>query len=111
MKPAPNIAIQLIAARRDPIEDEMELTFRGVLSYTHYAAAVPELSKGRETKRHRVVIAGGGPTGLALALGLANAAWPVWCWNLTIRCVQAAGPEPSRAVRWKSWNNWASLMK
>ncbi|WP_423456053.1 FAD-dependent monooxygenase [Ottowia sp. VDI28] len=50
----------------------MELTFEEYFPYTHYAAAVPELSKGRETKRHRVVIAGGGPTGLALALGLAN---------------------------------------
>ncbi len=50
----------------------MELTFEEYFPYTHHTARVPELSAGTELKRHRVVIAGGGPTGLALALGLAN---------------------------------------
>lgn len=62
----------MIAAQRDSIEDEMELTFEEYFPYTHHAAFVPELSAGCEVKRHSVVIAGGGPTGLALALGLAN---------------------------------------
>lgn len=62
----------MTAAKRDPIEDEMELTFEEYFPYTHHAARVPELSAGSEARRHRVVIAGGGPTGLALALGLAN---------------------------------------
>lgn len=50
----------------------MELTFEEYFPYTHHAARVPELAKGCDTQRHSVVIAGGGPTGLALALGLAN---------------------------------------
>ncbi|TDY15776.1 3-(3-hydroxy-phenyl)propionate hydroxylase [Paraburkholderia sp. BL6665CI2N2] len=37
-----------------------------------YAAAVPMLDNGIETKRHAVTIVGGGPVGLAVALGLAN---------------------------------------
>lgn len=50
----------------------MELTFDEYFPYAHHAAHLPDLSAGNETTRHRVVIAGGGPTGLALALGLAN---------------------------------------
>ncbi|MET4577711.1 FAD-dependent monooxygenase [Ottowia thiooxydans] len=50
----------------------MELTFEEYFPYTHHAARVPELMDGCDTQRHSVVIAGGGPTGLALALGLAN---------------------------------------
>ncbi|WP_028603443.1 FAD-dependent monooxygenase [Ottowia thiooxydans] len=50
----------------------MELTFEEYFPYTHHAARVPELTDGCDTQRHSVVIAGGGPTGLALALGLAN---------------------------------------
>ncbi|WP_028224306.1 FAD-dependent oxidoreductase [Paraburkholderia ferrariae] len=38
----------------------------------HYAARIPELEAGRETRRHPVAIVGGGPVGLALALGLAR---------------------------------------
>jgi 3-(3-hydroxy-phenyl)propionate hydroxylase len=37
-----------------------------------YAAKVPQLGNGIETKRHAVTIVGGGPVGLAVALGLAN---------------------------------------
>lgn len=37
-----------------------------------YAARLPELDQGRETRRHAVTIAGGGPVGLAIALGLAR---------------------------------------
>jgi 3-(3-hydroxy-phenyl)propionate hydroxylase len=37
-----------------------------------YAAKVPKLNKGIETKRHAVTIVGGGPVGLTVALGLAN---------------------------------------
>ncbi len=37
-----------------------------------YAAALPPLVEGREVARHPVVIAGGGPVGFSLALGLAN---------------------------------------
>ena len=37
-----------------------------------YAAKVPKLDNGVETKRHAVTIVGGGPVGLTVALGLAN---------------------------------------
>jgi 3-(3-hydroxy-phenyl)propionate hydroxylase len=37
-----------------------------------YAARIPELDHGRETTRHAVTIVGGGPVGLAVALGLAR---------------------------------------
>jgi 3-(3-hydroxy-phenyl)propionate hydroxylase len=37
-----------------------------------YAARLPKLDNGVETKRHAVTIVGGGPVGLAVALGLAN---------------------------------------
>ena len=37
-----------------------------------YEATLPALANGAETKRHAVAIVGGGPVGLALALGLAN---------------------------------------
>ncbi|QGZ64410.1 FAD-dependent oxidoreductase [Paraburkholderia acidisoli] len=38
----------------------------------HYPARVPELDHGREKQRHAVTIVGGGPVGLAIALGLAK---------------------------------------
>src|SRR5471032_174273 len=37
-----------------------------------YAAKVPKLDNGIETKRHAVTIVGGGPVGLSVALGMAN---------------------------------------
>ncbi|MBC8750153.1 MULTISPECIES: FAD-dependent oxidoreductase [Paraburkholderia] len=37
-----------------------------------YAGQMPNLDNGIETKRHAVTIVGGGPVGLAVALGLAN---------------------------------------
>jgi len=37
-----------------------------------YAARMPELENGREKARHAVTIVGGGPVGLAVALGLAR---------------------------------------
>ena len=39
---------------------------------TKYAACIPALNDGVETKRHAVTIVGGGPVGLCVALGLAN---------------------------------------
>ena len=51
----------------------MEITFGEYFEYTHHAAVVPcNLAARCEVTRHPVVIAGGGPTGLAVALGLAN---------------------------------------
>ncbi|MDH6591551.1 3-(3-hydroxy-phenyl)propionate hydroxylase [Variovorax sp. TBS-050B] len=45
----------------------------GAFRYTRHAARTPTLGPGRlEAGRHPVVIAGGGPVGMALALGLAN---------------------------------------
>ena len=38
----------------------------------HYEATLPTLADGVETRRQAVAIVGGGPVGLALALGLAN---------------------------------------
>lgn len=56
----------------------MEITFDEYFKYRHHEARVPEnLQDGCDPVRHRVVIAGGGPTGLALALGLANYGIPV----------------------------------
>ncbi|MEI5999859.1 FAD-dependent oxidoreductase [Paraburkholderia bengalensis] len=37
-----------------------------------YAARVPQLQRGADAQRHAVTIVGGGPVGLAVALGLAN---------------------------------------
>lgn len=44
----------------------------GTFRYTRFASATPALVDGREPGRHPVVIAGAGPVGMALALGLAN---------------------------------------
>ncbi|VTU13291.1 3-(3-hydroxy-phenyl)propionate/3-hydroxycinnamic acid hydroxylase [Variovorax sp. SRS16] len=44
----------------------------GAFHYTRFAPRLPALEEGIEPGRHPVVIAGGGPVGLSLALGLAN---------------------------------------
>ncbi|VTU20371.1 3-(3-hydroxy-phenyl)propionate/3-hydroxycinnamic acid hydroxylase [Variovorax sp. PBS-H4] len=44
----------------------------GDFRYTRFAPVLPALEDGVEAGRHPVVIAGGGPVGMALALGLAN---------------------------------------
>ncbi|GAA4357367.1 FAD-dependent oxidoreductase [Variovorax defluvii] len=44
----------------------------GAFHYTRFAPRLPKLANGIEAGRHPVVIAGGGPVGMALALGLAN---------------------------------------
>ena len=44
----------------------------GAFRYTRFDTVVPTLEAGVEPGRHPVVIAGGGPVGMALALGLAN---------------------------------------
>jgi 3-(3-hydroxy-phenyl)propionate hydroxylase len=41
-------------------------------SAKHYAARIPQLDNGADAKRRAVTIVGGGPVGLAVALGLAN---------------------------------------
>ncbi len=40
--------------------------------YRHHPAVLPALDDGRDLRRHRVAIVGGGPIGLTLALGLAR---------------------------------------
>lgn len=50
----------------------METVFSEYFPYTHHPVQMPPLAAGREPGRKPVVIAGGGPTGLALALGLAR---------------------------------------
>ena len=56
----------------------METTFGEYFPYVHHAARLPaDLHEGCETRRHPVVIAGGGPTGLALALDLSGQGVPV----------------------------------
>lgn len=42
----------------------------------HYAARLPALASGRQARHHAVAIVGGGPVGLAVALGLANQGVP-----------------------------------
>jgi 3-(3-hydroxy-phenyl)propionate hydroxylase len=44
----------------------------GAFFYTRFPCCTPLLDAGVEPDRHPVVIAGGGPVGMALALGLAN---------------------------------------
>jgi len=44
----------------------------GAFRYTRFAPWLPPLENGVEPVRHPVVIVGGGPVGMALALGLAN---------------------------------------
>lgn len=55
----------------------MEITFDQYFEYRRHAPQLPPLVDGSDPRRHPVVIAGGGPTGLALALGLANHGVPV----------------------------------
>ena len=42
----------------------------GDFRYTRFAPTLPSLEDGVEARRHPVAIAGGGPVGMALALGL-----------------------------------------
>ena len=44
----------------------------GAFHYTRFAPSLPALAQGVEPGQHPVVIAGGGPVGMSLALGLAN---------------------------------------
>jgi len=63
--------------------------------YRHYPARLPALRAGEDAARHRVAIVGGGPIGLALALGLARYGVPSVSWKPTTRCARAAGPRAS----------------
>ncbi|WP_338759421.1 FAD-dependent monooxygenase [Massilia sp. METH4] len=44
----------------------------GQFRYTKFATTLPDLVDGRDSKRHRIVICGGGPVGMVTALGLAR---------------------------------------
>lgn len=54
----------------------MDIVFSEYFPYDHHEPKLPPLTDGAEAARHRVVIAGGGPTGLALALDLATQGIP-----------------------------------
>ncbi|MEO8079586.1 MAG: FAD-dependent monooxygenase [Caldimonas sp.] len=57
----------------DPSARNYEVVFSEYFAYSRHAAVLPSsVTAGRDRVRHRVVIVGGGPTGLALALGLAR---------------------------------------
>jgi 3-(3-hydroxy-phenyl)propionate hydroxylase len=53
-------------------ETAMDVEYASYFDYRHYPLTMPPLENGADPKRHRVAIAGGGPIGMALALGLAN---------------------------------------
>jgi 3-(3-hydroxy-phenyl)propionate hydroxylase len=58
---------------RPPAGDSLALPPAvGTFRYTRFASRTPKLIDGHEPGRHPVVIAGAGPVGMALALGLAN---------------------------------------
>ena len=50
----------------------MPIEWAEYFEYPHYPLRLPALRDGTEAGRHRVVIVGAGPIGMALALGLAN---------------------------------------
>ena len=50
----------------------MNPDFVSYFDYTQFAPVLPSLVQGREVAQHPVMIAGGGPIGFALALGLAR---------------------------------------
>ena len=51
---------------------EQRLERIGPFVYPHFAPALPALRDGTDARRHAVAIVGGGPVGLAVALGLAR---------------------------------------
>ena len=48
------------------------MDFVSYFDYEQHAAVVPPLEQGREPRRHAVAVVGGGPIGLAVAIGLAR---------------------------------------
>ena len=58
-------------AAPEPMQKTQHESMQGFVFHEH-PAVVPPLVDGRETKRHKVMIAGGGPVGLAAALALAK---------------------------------------
>lgn len=50
----------------------MEVTFSEYFDYVHHDPMLPPLTDGRDPVRRPVCVVGGGPTGLAVALGLAR---------------------------------------
>ena len=48
------------------------MEFASYFDYRHHAPVLPERLDGRDPKRHRVAIVGGGPIGFTMALGLAR---------------------------------------
>ncbi|MDM0115751.1 FAD-dependent monooxygenase [Variovorax sp. J22R133] len=55
-----------------PLADQALPPSVGAFHYTRFATWLPPLEGGMEPGRHPVVIVGGGPVGMATALGLAN---------------------------------------
>jgi 3-(3-hydroxy-phenyl)propionate hydroxylase len=50
----------------------MGIEWASYFEYPRYTLRLPELKQGVDEQRHKVVIVGAGPIGMALALGLAN---------------------------------------
>src|SRR6218665_824735 len=77
----------------------MPLQKIGPFEYRRFEPTLPAFDKvGHEAKRHQVLVVGGGPVGLATALGLAN-------WG--IRSVGGeAGAPAFRGVALKYWSGW-----
>ena len=73
--------------------------------YRRYPLRLPALAGGADPVRHPVAIAGGGPIGLALALGLARHG----VRSVVIEAYDAVSARSRRRVHWTTTINWSVM--